>query len=170
MSKEFGTTIKNARLTKDLSLRDLAELTGLDHSYIGRLEKDTSIPSRETVVKLAKALNIPEDELMVMAGYIENEELKEIIMDVLEKNKDERTLRGGEAVKKRYLETEPSPEQKIRAAVSDDPELLAFWQELSEREDLQTLFRQTKDLSPEAIKRVIRYIKMVEDEEAAEEF
>ncbi len=66
--------------------------------------------------------------------------------------------------------TEPSPEQKIHAAVSDDPELLAFWQELSEREDLQTLFRQTKDLSPEAIKRVIRYIKMVEDEEAAEEF
>jgi len=59
---------------------------------------------------------------------------------------------------------------KVHAAVSDDPELLAFWQELSEREDLQTLFRQTKDLSPEAIKRVIRYIKMVEDEEAAEEF
>ena len=59
---------------------------------------------------------------------------------------------------------------KVHATVSDDPELLAFWQELSEREDLQTLFRQTKDLSPEAIKRVIRYIKMVEDEEAAEEF
>lgn len=169
MSKEFGTTIKNARLTKDLSLRDLAELTGLDHSYIGRLEKDTSIPSRETVVKLAKALNIPEDELMVMAGYIENEELKEIIMDVLEKNKDERTLRGGEAVKKRYLETEPSPEQKIRAAISDDPELLQFWEELIQRDDLKMLMRQVRNLPPDGIKRIIRYIKMVEDEEAAEE-
>jgi transcriptional regulator with XRE-family HTH domain len=30
MIKEFGETIKNARLAKDLSLRDLAELTGLD--------------------------------------------------------------------------------------------------------------------------------------------
>lgn len=72
MIKEFGKTIKNARLTKDLSLRDLAELTGLDHSYIGRLEKNSSMPSRETVAKLAKALNIPEDELMIKAGYVPN--------------------------------------------------------------------------------------------------
>ena len=74
MIKEFGETIKNARLAKDLSLRDLAELTGLDHSYIGRLEKNSSTPSRETVTKLAKALNIPENELMVIAGYIEAED------------------------------------------------------------------------------------------------
>jgi len=103
MIKEFGETIKNARLAKDLSLRDLAELTGLDHSYIGRLEKNSSTPSRETVTKLAKALNIPENELMVIAGYIEAEdkELKEKILEVLEKNKKERLLRGGEAIRKK---------------------------------------------------------------------
>jgi len=72
MIEEFGKTIKNARLAKDLSLRDLAELTGIDHSYIGRLEKNSSIPSRETVAKLAKALNIPENELMIKAGYVPN--------------------------------------------------------------------------------------------------
>lgn len=62
----------------------------------------------------------------------------------------------------------PSPEQKIKNALSDDPELFDFWQELSQREDLKMLFKQTRDMSPEAIKRVIRYIKMVEDEEASD--
>ncbi len=129
MIKEFGETIKNARLAKDLSLRDLAELTGLDHSYIGRLEKNSSTPSRETVTKLAKALNIPENELMVIAGYIEAEdkELKEKILEVLEKNKKERLLRGGEAIRK--ITDTPSP--------SLDDELHAIMRELGPDVTLQ---------------------------------
>lgn len=173
MLKEFGLSIKNARLTKDLSLRDLSELTGLDHSYISRLEKGDSMPSHDTIIKLSQALAIPENELMILAGYIPNEELTERISKILKKNKEERLLRGGEAVRGKYIEyskTENSPEDKIKNAVSDDPELLSFWQDLSQREDLKTLFKQSKDMSPEAIKRIIKYIKMVEDEEATEEF
>jgi transcriptional regulator with XRE-family HTH domain len=121
MIKEFGETIKNARLAKDLSLRDLAELTGLDHSYIGRLEKNSSTPSRETVTKLAKALNIPENELMVIAGYIEAEdkELKEKILEVLEKNKKERLLRGGEAIRKITDTPSPSLDDELTQIMRD---------------------------------------------------
>jgi len=32
-----------------------------------------------------------------------------------------------------------TPEQKIEAAISDDPELMAFWKELTRRQDLQLL-------------------------------
>lgn len=63
-----------------------------------------------------------------------------------------------------------TPEQKIKNAISDDPELSDFWESLSQREDLKILFKQTRDMSPEVIKRIIRYIKIVEDEEASEEF
>jgi len=73
MLREFSLTIKTARLKQDLSLRDLAELTGLDHSYIGRLEKGGPKPSRDTVIKLAKALKIPENILLIKAGYSPNE-------------------------------------------------------------------------------------------------
>ena len=69
-----------------------------------------------------------------------------------------------------YLLGHNTPEQKIKNALSGDPELSEFWNELSQREDLKILFKQTRDMSPEAIKRIIRYIKMVEDEEASEEF
>lgn len=56
----------------------------------------------------------------------------------------------------------------IRDALEDDAELLEFWTELEQREELKLLFRQTKSLSPATIKRIIKYIKMVEDEEAME--
>lgn len=61
-----------------------------------------------------------------------------------------------------------SPTKQIALALEDDDELLSFFNELSKREDLKLLFKQTKDLRPETIKRIIRYIKIVEDEEADE--
>ncbi|OZV12830.1 transcriptional regulator [Tissierella sp. P1] len=54
---------------------------------------------------------------------------------------------------------------KISNTLKDDKELLDFWNILKEREDLQLLFKQTKDLSPKGIQQVIRIIKAIEDEE-----
>lgn len=63
------------------------------------------------------------------------------------------------------LTNERSSADKIKKAISDDPELVAFWDKLSKRPDLQLLFKQTKDLSPKAIHQVIRIMKAIEDEE-----
>ena len=64
--------------------------------------------------------------------------------------------------------TNPNAEAatKIAAALQDNPELLSFWQDLSQREDLQLMFKQVRDLSPETIRKVVRIIKAIEDEEA----
>lgn len=62
-----------------------------------------------------------------------------------------------------------TPEQIIASAVSDDPELFEFWQELSKREDLQLLFKQVKPMTPRGIKKIIKIIKAIEDEEAMED-
>lgn len=58
-----------------------------------------------------------------------------------------------------------TPVDKISSALSDDPDLLAFWNTLKEREDLQLLFKQTKDMSPRAIRQVVQIIKIIESEE-----
>jgi transcriptional regulator with XRE-family HTH domain len=63
----------------------------------------------------------------------------------------------------------PTPADKISDSVSDDPELAKFWDELKEREDLQLLFKQTREMSPVDIKKIIRIIKAIEDEEAADD-
>lgn len=62
-----------------------------------------------------------------------------------------------------------TPEQKIETAISDDPELMAFWKDLTQRQDLQLLFKQVRPLSPAAIKKIIKVIKAIEDEEDAVE-
>ncbi|AFK87451.1 MULTISPECIES: helix-turn-helix domain-containing protein [Thermoanaerobacterium] len=61
-----------------------------------------------------------------------------------------------------------NPVDEITDAVSDDPELAEFWNELKQREDLKLLFKQTRNLSPKAIKQVMRIIKAIEDEESGE--
>ncbi len=68
-----------------------------------------------------------------------------------------------------YVKNEDNIDGKIKSAISDDPELLEFWNEMTERDNLQILFKQVKDLPDESIKRIIRYIKIVEDEEALED-
>jgi hypothetical protein len=57
----------------------------------------------------------------------------------------------------------------IEQPVSDDPELLEFWQMLRQREDLQLLFKQVKPLPPEAIKDVINIVRIIEKREAEED-
>lgn len=55
--------------------------------------------------------------------------------------------------------------EAIARALVDEPELYQFWDKLKERPDLQLLFKQTKDMSPNDIKTIIRIIKAIEDEE-----
>ncbi len=63
---------------------------------------------------------------------------------------------------------EDKSETKILDGLKYDQELMEFWSELKEREDLQLLFKQTKDLSPRGIQQVIRIMKAIEDEEDRE--
>lgn len=58
---------------------------------------------------------------------------------------------------------------RIAEVLEDDPELSLFWNTLKEREDLQLLFKQTRNMSPKSIKQVIRIIKAIEDEEDRED-
>ncbi|QCH27958.1 helix-turn-helix domain-containing protein [Clostridium tyrobutyricum] len=58
-----------------------------------------------------------------------------------------------------------SSADKISESVCEDPELYQFWDTLKDREDLKLLFKQTKEMSPGDIKKIIRIIKAIEDEE-----
>ena len=54
--------------------------------------------------------------------------------------------------------------EKIEKAIQEDAELYEFWQEMKNRESMKLLFKQTRNLSDEAIKDVVRFMKSVEDE------
>lgn len=134
---DVGVRLKQLREAKNLSLRKLAKLANISHSFIADIESGRSNPSLDTLKSLAKALNV---SIVDLTGDVKHKDATDA-------------------------------HQRIEEALADDPEaeeLLAFWKELKEREDLFLLFKQVRPLSDDSIRRVIRVIKAIEDEEAKE--
>ena len=74
----FGKTLERIRRSKGMTQREVATTIGMDFSYFSRLENDRfdSKPTRETIDKIANALNCTEDErsqLLNAAGRIDEE-------------------------------------------------------------------------------------------------
>jgi transcriptional regulator with XRE-family HTH domain len=66
--------IKEKRTLRDFSIRKLAEEAGISHTEIKRIEDGVrKQPSPDLLRKIAAALNTPYEEVMVAAGYIENQ-------------------------------------------------------------------------------------------------
>lgn len=59
-------------------------------------------------------------------------------------------------------------QQQILEAIEDDEELVTFFLDAIKQDEFKLLFKQVKPLKKETIKRIIKYIKLVEDEEADE--
>lgn len=55
--KKLGQKLKNIRINKHVSLRDLAKLTGLTRSFLSQVERSVSSPSIASLEKIARALN-----------------------------------------------------------------------------------------------------------------
>ena len=60
------------------------------------------------------------------------------------------------------LRSDPRPQ--IKQALENNPELMQFWEQISNRDDLQLLFKQTQNLSPESIQKVVEFMQMIENE------
>jgi transcriptional regulator with XRE-family HTH domain len=56
---KIGQVIRGLRLQKKLSQGDLEKRTGLLRGYISRVENGSTIPSLETLYKIALAMEIP---------------------------------------------------------------------------------------------------------------
>ena len=69
----LGKYIAEHRLARNISIRKLAELANLSHTEIYRLEHgDRKHPSPNVLKSIALALNLDFNEIMSVAGYIED--------------------------------------------------------------------------------------------------
>ena len=55
----IGTTIRGYRLQKGLSQGDIEKRTGLLRCYLSRVENGHTVPSLDTLSKIASALDLP---------------------------------------------------------------------------------------------------------------
>ena len=58
MTTEIGDRIAQLRSARDLSLRQLAEISDISFNQIHKYEKGVSVPNRASVIKLAKVFNV----------------------------------------------------------------------------------------------------------------
>ncbi len=66
----LGKIIKQRRVTVPLTLQELAALSGVSSSHLGRIERGERFPSARILRKIAKPLGFDEDELFTFAGYL----------------------------------------------------------------------------------------------------
>jgi len=67
---EIGKTLKQRRLSLELTLRELAAKSGVSASHIARVERGERFPSGHILRKVAKPLDLDESLLMTIAGYL----------------------------------------------------------------------------------------------------
>ena len=69
----FGFLLQRLREERRLSLRELAQLAGIDHAYIYRLETgDKESPSEEVLTKLVRALKVGKRETHMLRYLAEH--------------------------------------------------------------------------------------------------
>ena len=66
----FGERLKARRKEKGLTFAELEAVSGVDKSYLGRIERGERFPSAHILRKLSEPLGIDERELLKMAGYL----------------------------------------------------------------------------------------------------
>jgi transcriptional regulator with XRE-family HTH domain len=134
----LNVRLKELRKEKGLTQSEVAEAMGLDRSTYGKYETGDSIPDLDKLSWLAAYFDVSTDYLLGRSN------IKKPASEILSLNK------------------------VIADALTENPELLVFWNTLKEREDLQLLFKQTRKMSPKGIRQVIRMIKAIEEEEDRE--
>jgi transcriptional regulator with XRE-family HTH domain len=74
---DYGKALRIARAIAGLQQKELAELAEIDPSHVSLIEKGKRKPSVDTIEKLAAALQIPEDLLMLLAADPQDLDVKD---------------------------------------------------------------------------------------------
>lgn len=95
-----GEFLKEKRLEKKLSLRQLAYKTGLSHTYISDIEKGNLIGTTETHEKIMSALNFTNNERETFYNLLlEDETLPKYVYEKLKNSQDEIEMLKTENIK-----------------------------------------------------------------------
>jgi transcriptional regulator with XRE-family HTH domain len=81
----LGDYLREQRVAASLSLRQLAEQTGVSNPYLSQIERGLRRPSAEVLQQLAKGLRISAETLYVRAGILnlDDSEVRSVELAVL---------------------------------------------------------------------------------------
>jgi transcriptional regulator with XRE-family HTH domain len=68
--KDLGRMLKQQRVAAPLTLRELANRSGVSASHLGRIERGERFPSARILRRIAKPLGFQEKELFTLAEFL----------------------------------------------------------------------------------------------------
>src|ERR1700710_2084373 len=83
--ESLGEYLHEQRVAAQLSLRQLAEQTGVSNPYLSQIERGLRRPSAEVLQQLAKALRISAEQVYVQAGILspDDDQVRSVELAVL---------------------------------------------------------------------------------------
>ncbi len=113
----LGALLRHLREEKKLSLRDVAQLAGIDHAYIYRLETGDKVsPSEEIVSKLIRALKPGRREAEMLHYLAKNPETNSPLVTIVLTDPTISFEIFTTAAGTRFRGERPSPEKLIERA------------------------------------------------------
>jgi transcriptional regulator with XRE-family HTH domain len=79
--RPLADMVRQARISKGMTQRELSRILGMSEGYIGHLESGRFRPNIDTLKSLAAALGMLYGQMAVEAGYITNEEFESPLDD-----------------------------------------------------------------------------------------
>ena len=73
-TNNLGEVLKERRVAKKLTLKQVTDLSGVSTSHLGRIERGERFPSGRILMKLAAPLGFTEVELLRLAGFLSRDE------------------------------------------------------------------------------------------------
>lgn len=112
--ESLGDYLHDQRRQAQLTLRQLAEQTGVSNPYLSQIERGVRKPSAEVLHQIAKALQISAESLYVRAGILDQEASGSQVEDAIRADAglDERQQEALVAIYRSFLaqpEDENSP-------------------------------------------------------------
>lgn len=82
MEPSFGRTVRDARKRRGISQKQLAEIAGIDFTYLSKIENDRMPPpSEKTIRAMAVELATDPDELLRLAGKVPSDLAEFLVRD-----------------------------------------------------------------------------------------
>ena len=83
--KGFGPYLRELRRNRDLSLKQVERVAGVSNAYLSQIERDLRKPPHPEILKrLAKVYDVPSNDLLIAAGYVEDLAVKGITREKIE--------------------------------------------------------------------------------------
>lgn len=143
---DLGSIIKEYRKKNKVTMEEFANRASLSKGYVSMLEKNINpttgkriAPSLEVIKKVADVIGRDVNELIDLLGEDSPVSL------------ESKNIYGDHQANLDYF--------------ADKPEVLEMYKEIYENENLMLLFDTARELTPKELEKVIRYMKLVMEEE-----